>query len=244
MRQIVLDTETTGLDPQQGHKVIEIGCVEIIDRKLTGDHYQCYLDPERDIDAGAEEVHGISREFLTGKPRFYQIESEFLSFIEDAELIIHNAPFDVGFLDAELGQTSSLINSIKGRCEVLDSLVMAKQKHPGQRNSLDALCRRYAVDNTQRTLHGALLDAEILADVYLAMTSGQRNLELVTESLGSSSTSGTMRSELVGRHLPLIVVRASEEEEAAHSESLAVINDKSAAGCLWISLDRQQKIAE
>ena len=241
MRQIVLDTETTGLDPQQGHKVIEIGCVEIIDRKLTGAHYQCYLDPERDIDAGAEEVHGISREFLTGKPRFYQIESEFLSFIEGAELIIHNAPFDVGFLDSELGQTSSPIASIKGRCEVLDSLVMAKQKHPGQRNSLDALCRRYDVDNTQRTLHGALLDAEILADVYLAMTSGQRNLELATAAIGSRITSEIIKSEAFGRHLPLTIVRASEDEEAAHSESLAVINDKSMAGCLWIALDRRNK---
>jgi DNA polymerase-3 subunit epsilon len=241
MRQIVLDTETTGLDPQQGHKVIEIGCVEIIDRKLTGAYYQCYLDPERDIDVGAEEVHGISREFLTGKPRFYQIESDFLSFIEGAELIIHNAPFDVGFLDSELAQTSSLITSIKGRCEVLDSLVMAKQKHPGQRNSLDALCRRYAVDNTQRTLHGALLDAEILADVYLLMTSGQRNLELVTESVGGIIPSGIMKSELVGLGSPLIVVRASEDEEAAHFESLAVINEKSTAGCLWMSLDRKNK---
>ena len=236
----MLDTETTGLDPSQGHKVIEIGCVELIDRKLTGVHYQCYLDPERDIDSGAEEVHGISREFLTGKPRFYQIESEFLSFIEGAELIIHNAPFDVGFIDSELSQTSSQITSITDRCEVLDSLVLAKQKHPGQRNNLDALCRRYSVDNTQSTLHGALLDAEILADVYLMMTSGQRNLELVTENMGVNTTVGHMKSGSSGDHLPLIVLRASKDEKAAHSESLAVIDEKSAEGCLWVSLDRQQ----
>ena len=181
MRQVVLDTETTGLDPAQGHRVIEIGCVEIINRKQTKRHYHCYLNPDRDIDAGAMEVHGITPAFLADKPRFYQVEAEFLDFIAGAELIIHNAPFDMGFLNAELKRSDSSRASLDGFCNVLDSLVLARQKHPGQRNSLDALCKRYGVDNTQRELHGALLDAEILADVYLVMTSGQRNLLLREE---------------------------------------------------------------
>ncbi|MDP4783204.1 MAG: DNA polymerase III subunit epsilon, partial [OM182 bacterium] len=155
MRQVVLDTETTGLDPAQGHRVIEIGCVEIINRKQTKRHYHCYLNPDRDIDAGAMEVHGITPAFLADKPRFYQVEAEFLDFIADAELIIHNAPFDMGFLNAELKRTDSSRASLDGFCGVLDSLVLARQKHPGQRNSLDALCKRYGVDNTQRELHGA-----------------------------------------------------------------------------------------
>ena len=161
MRQVVLDTETTGLDPSQGHRVIEIGCVEIINRKLTNRHFHCYLNPDRDIDAGAIEVHGITPAFLADKPRFYQIESEFLAFVDGAELVIHNAPFDIGFLNAELARSDSTNTSMDSFCTVLDSLVLARQRHPGQRNNLDALCKRYGIDNTQRELHGALLDAEI-----------------------------------------------------------------------------------
>ncbi|HBJ88683.1 MAG TPA: DNA polymerase III subunit epsilon, partial [Gammaproteobacteria bacterium] len=173
MRQVVLDTETTGLDPQQGHRVIEIGCVEIQNRRLTGRHFHQYLNPDREIDEAAIEVHGITTHFLADKPRFEQVEADFLEFVSGAELVIHNAPFDIGFLDYELKLSGSGQGKMANICAILDSLVLAREKHPGQRNNLDALCKRYGVDNTQRDLHGALLDAEILADVYLLMTSGQ-----------------------------------------------------------------------
>ena len=178
MRQIVLDTETTGLEPKEGHRIIEIGGVEVIDRRLTGNRFHQYLQPDREIDAGAVEVHGITNEFLRDKPRFGEIAQDFLTYIAGAELIIHNAAFDVGFLDAELGQWRADAPRIADLCRVTDTLAMARGLHPGQRNSLDALCRRYAVDNSHRDLHGALLDAEILADVYLAMTGGQVSLQL------------------------------------------------------------------
>ena len=181
MRQIVLDTETTGLDPKQGHRIIEIGCVEIENRRLTGRNFHCYLNPDRDIDTAAIEVHGLTRQFLSDKPRFKQIEDEFLEFVTGTELIIHNAPFDIGFLDSELTLFSSSNQSINSICNVLDTLILARE-NPGQRNNLDALCKRYGVDNTLRDLHGALLDAEILADVYLVMTSGQSSLSLREES--------------------------------------------------------------
>ena len=182
MRQIILDTETTGLDPLQGHRIIEIGCVELEDRKPTGNHYQCYLNPEREVDIAAMEVHGISNEFLADKPVFAQVEAEFIDFVRGAELLIHNAPFDIGFLNNELRLSNAGNGPMEDLCQVLDTLVLARAKHPGQRNSLDALCKRYDVDNTQRELHGALLDAEILADVYLMMTSGQSSLSLQDES--------------------------------------------------------------
>ena len=178
MRQVVLDTETTGLDPKHGHRVIEVGCVEIENRKLTGRHFHRYLNPQRDIDEAALEVHGLTRAFLSNKPLFKQIEEEFIEFVKGAELIIHNAPFDVGFLDNELKLCKSSHAGMASFCGVLDTLLLARKKHPGQRNSLDALCKRYDIDNTQRQLHGALLDAEILADVYLTMTSGQSSLLL------------------------------------------------------------------
>lgn len=184
MRQVVLDTETTGLEPTQGHRVIEIGCVELIDRKLTGQRFHRYLNPEREVEAGALEVHGIDNAFLADKPRFHEVVDEFLEFIKGAELIIHNAPFDVGFIDHELKIASEKLNRDLGKlsdyCTVLDTLVLAREMHPGQRNSLDALCKRYGVDNTHRELHGALLDAEILADVFLAMTGGQVSLSFST----------------------------------------------------------------
>ena len=237
MRQVVLDTETTGLDPAQGHRVIEIGCVEIINRKLTKRHFHCYLNPDRDIDAGAIEVHGITPAFLADKPRFYQIEAEFLAFVDGAELVIHNAPFDIGFLNAELARSGSANTSMDVFCTVLDSLVLARQKHPGQRNNLDALCKRYGVDNTQRELHGALLDAEILADLYLVMTSGQRNLLLKDEET-QEQRSETTALRSAKKRPELDVIRASKEELAAHFDRLAEIESSSGNGALWLSLDR------
>jgi len=240
MRQVVLDTETTGLDPSQGHRVIEIGCVEIINRKLTNRHFHCYLNPDRDIDAGAIEVHGITPAFLADKPRFYQIESEFLAFVDGAELVIHNAPFDIGFLNAELARSESTNTSMDSFCTVLDSLVLARQRHPGQRNNLDALCKRYGIDNTQRELHGALLDAEILADLYLVMTSGQRNLLLKDEE--SPEQRSESRATRTAKKRPkLDVIKASEEELAAHFDRLTEIDSSSGDGALWLTLDRTSR---
>lgn len=226
MRQIVLDTETTGLEPSQGHRVIEIGCVELVDRKLTGRHFHQYLQPDREIDQGAMEVHGITNEFLVGKPRFHQIVESFLDFIGSAELVIHNAPFDVGFLDHELAlleehKYASL--KIAKRCSILDSLVLARKKHPGQKNNLDALCRRYEVDNSSRELHGALLDAEILADVYLAMTGGQTHLDLSRNAAARNSESTI---SALSNRLPLRVIKASEDELVRHRAKCERIGQK------------------
>ena len=236
MRQIVLDTETTGLDPQNGHRIIEIGCVEIQNRKLTGKHYQVYLNPEREVDEAAFEVHGLSTEFLSGKRRFHQIEQEFIDFIKGAELIIHNAPFDVGFIDHELKQTESDYVNLNGFCTVLDSLVLAREKHPGQRNSLDALCKRYEVDNTQRTLHGALLDAEILADVYLTMTSGQSGL-FRKEGTNEASNFTDKQRTLDPNRASILVQNATKDELREHRERLDDINKRSGDGCLWLQLE-------
>lgn len=189
-RQVVLDTETTGLDPLQGHRIIEIGCVEIVNRKLTGKHYHQYINPQREVDAGAVEVHGITNEMLEDKPVFSQIRDDFMAFIAGAELVIHNAPFDVGFIDHELRRLDSSHETIALTNSIVDTLLLARGKHPGQKNSLDALCKRYGVDNSQRELHGALLDAEILADVYLLMTGGQTALSLSSSAGGSENDSG------------------------------------------------------
>lgn len=232
MRQVVLDTETTGLDPAQGHRVIEIGCVEIVNRKLTKRHYHCYLNPDREIDAGAIEVHGITSGFLADKPRFYQVEEAFLDFVRGAELIIHNAPFDIGFLNAELKRSNAGDQLMDAHCSVLDSLVMARQKHPGQRNNLDALCKRYGIDNTQRDLHGALLDAEILADLYLVMTSGQRNLLLKDDEEEAGVADKPVVRSTKARP-SLTIVRASEDELATHRDRLAEIEENSEHGALW-----------
>ena len=226
-RQIVLDTETTGLEPSENHRIIEIGCVELIDRRMTGRHYHQYINPEREIDQGAVNVHGITTDFLTDKPTFSSISHEFLEFISGAELIIHNAPFDVGFIDHELAKLKGKITSVINICDVVDTLVMARQRHPGQRNNLDALCKRYFVDNSQRELHGALLDAEILADVYLLMTGGQ--IDFVLGSHGSARE-GIVENDI--RRLnpdrsPLKVIRASECEVVAHNEKLSRINEAS-----------------
>lgn len=236
MRQIVLDTETTGLEVSQGHRIIEIGCVELENRQLTGRHFHRYINPERDIDAGAIEVHGITAMFLADKPVFSSVAKDFVDFVDGAELIIHNAPFDIGFLDSELSRLDSAAVPLAQRCEITDTLVMARSRHPGQRNSLDALCQRYAVDNSSRDLHGALLDAEILADVYLTMTGGQTALALGGDdgdSQGRSRPRGLRRLPASRQRLP--VIEASESELAAHEAQLDSI---AAAGRepLWRTL--------
>jgi len=237
MRQIVLDTETTGLEPAEGHRIIEIGCVELIDRRLTRNNFHQYLQPDREIEQGAIEVHGITNELLRDKPRFGDIAEDFIGYIRGAELIIHNAPFDVGFLNHELGLWREGAPGIADLCQVTDTLAMARSLHPGQRNSLDALCKRYDVDNSQRDLHGALLDAEILADVYLAMTGGQVSLLLGAQG---STVGGTGREEvrrLSGDRPRLKVVRAAEDELAAHRGRLAAIDKASGGGCLWLKTE-------
>ena len=234
MRQIVLDTETTGLEVSQGHRIIEIGCVELVNRKLTGNHYHQYINPHREIDQGAIEVHGITSDFLADKPAFDAIAADFVEFVQGAELVIHNAPFDLGFLNSELQRVSIIDSALDSLCTVTDTLVMARAKHPGQRNSLDALCQRYEVDNSQRDLHGALLDAEILADVYLAMTGGQTALQL---SESGNDNDGQARAEKISR-LPaererLPVIEATGEEREAHEVQLEAIAAASGGTVLW-----------
>jgi DNA polymerase-3 subunit epsilon len=233
MRQIILDTETTGLEPAEGHRIIEIGCVELVDRRLSGNHFHQYINPEREIEDGALEVHGISREFLLDKPVFADIVAEFLEFVEGAELIIHNAPFDLGFLDAELSLLQRA-DRMADHVSVLDTLELARDLHPGQRNSLDALCKRYEVDNSSRSLHGALLDAEILADVYLAMTGGQEDLGL---SFSAADTADHTPGEYyTGERPALRVLQPSDAELAAHQARLEAIRESS-GHCLWKDLE-------
>lgn len=229
MRQIFLDTETTGLEPSLGHRVIEIAAVEMFNRRLTGNHFHRYLNPDREIDAGAQQVHGITLEFLQDKPRFGDIADEFLAFIKDAELIIHNAPFDIGFLNHELALLGR--DKVTQHCAAtVDTLKMAKEIHPGQKNNLDALCRRYAVDNSNRTLHGALLDAELLAEVYLALTRGQESL-MIDIAPTPQASAGVLGS---GIKAPLRVLRAGDDEIAAHQQLLVEIDKESKGACLWL----------
>lgn len=228
-RQIFLDTETTGLDPAQGHRIIEIAAVEVVNRRLTNNHFHVYLNPDREIDLGAQQVHGISLEFLQDKPRFPEVVKDFLDFIAGGELVIHNAPFDVGFLNHELG----MLGMPKlGTCcaGVIDTLKMAKEMRPGQRNNLDALCRAFGIDNSARTLHGALLDAELLADVYLAMTRGQESL-LMSEVVGGEQTVSAI--ELPVRSQPLLIQNADESELAAHLEYLKGLDKAAGGSSLW-----------
>lgn len=233
-RIVVLDTETTGLEPTQGHRIIEIGCVELVDRKLTGRHYHQYINPQREIDQGAIEVHGITNEFLNNKPLFAQIADEFLAFVDGAELVIHNAPFDLGFIDHEFALLNRGHQPLENYCGVIDTLVMARQKHPGQRNSLDALCSRYFVDNSQRDLHGALLDSEILADVYLLMTGGQTKLMLSADEDSENGAGGdTEIKRLSADRQPLKVIKALADELQAHNIRLDEIDKASAGHCLW-----------
>lgn len=234
-RIVVLDTETTGLEPRLGHRIIEIGCVEVIDRKVTGKNYHQYINPEREIDEGAEEVHGISTAFLADKPLFIDIVDDFLNFIRGAELVIHNAPFDVGFINHELNQLNQQNNHVEKIATVLDSLVLARKMHPGQKNSLDALCKRYGIDNSQRDLHGALLDAEILADTYLAMTGGQTMLSLggATGDINTEAEMSKPRTVDIESN-KLNVVAATNEELALHDARLAGIDELSGGACVWL----------
>lgn len=230
MRQVVMDTETTGLDPAEGHRIIEIGCVELVDRRGTERRFHHYLCPDRTIDAGALEVHGITLERLKDSPRFGDIADAFLAFIEGAEVIIHNAPFDVAFLNRELGMLGPGRGRLEDHCTVIDTLALARELHPGQKNSLDALCRRYQVDNTGRSLHGALLDAEILAEVYLAMTGGQVDL-----LLGQGSFTAVTARPKARRSdpRPLCIVYPEADELVEHRRLLEVLDRASGGRCLW-----------
>ena len=246
IRSVVLDTETTGMPVTDGHRIIEIGCVELMGRRLTGRHFHVYLQPDRDSDEGAIGVHGITDEFLKGKPRFAEVADEFFEFINGAQLIIHNAAFDIGFINNEfalMGQTDRA--DISQHCTILDTLMMARERHPGQRNSLDALCKRYGVDNSGRELHGALLDSEILADVYLTMTGGQTSLSLAgnaSDGSGSAEGSGNRPSEirrLPADRKPTPIIRASEQDLAEHAARLEAIAKSAGAPALWAQLDRK-----
>jgi DNA polymerase III subunit epsilon len=228
MRQIVLDTETTGLEVRQGHRLVEIACVEMVERRLTGRHYQTYLNPDRAIDEGARQVTGIEDEFLLDKPRFAEVVEEFLAFIDGAELIIHNASFDIGFLDAELARLGDGAGRIGDRCSVLDTLAMARERYPGQRNNLDALCKRLGVDNSRRDLHGGLIDAQLLADVYLAMTSGQVAFELGFE--GATEQRDVVVTAPVVLHARPRVLRASVDELSQHEQRLDTLDKSSVDG--------------
>ena len=239
MRSVVLDTETTGMPVTDGHRIIEIGCVELEGRRLTGRHFHVYLQPDREIDEGAVAVHGITSEFLADKQRFRDVADEFFEFINGAQLIIHNAAFDIGFINNEfalLGQSERA--EVADYCGVLDTLRMARERHPGQRNSLDALCKRYGVDNSGRDLHGALLDAEILADVYLTMTGGQTHLSLAGEGGdGSGRQVPSPIRRLAADRALTRVIRASEEDLAAHVGRLATIEKSAGAPALWVQLE-------
>ena len=240
MRQVVLDTETTGLSTGHGHRIIEIGCLELVDRRLTGREFHRFLNPDRDIDDGAEAVHGISRADLENEPRFPEIVDDLLAFLKGAELVIHNASFDVGFLEYELSLMKHPKPTIEQHATVLDTLTLARKIHPGQRNSLDALCKRYSVDATKRDVHGALIDSELLANVYLSMTGGQTALLLDEDSPGSDAGAAAGRDHsrpkqghavIVGSDLELVVIEASKEEAAAHESMLKKIRKSGA--CVW-----------
>ncbi len=240
MRQVVLDTETTGLEPEAGHRIIEIGCVELVNRRSTQQSFHRYVNPGRAVDLGALEVHGIDDEFLATQPPFQDIAEEFLDFVSGAELVIHNADFDVAFINGELGRLELTTGDIAQRCEILDTLALARRLHPGQRNSLDALAKRYQVDNSKRELHGALLDAQILAEVYLAMTGGQASLSLDGDGDGDRVRAQTHKAELVDRDgLRLVVPSASAEELAAHQAMLKALAAQREAPTLWERVDSE-----
>ncbi len=235
MKQIILDTETTGLEPSQGHRIIEIAAIEMINRHKTERHFHQYLKPDCEIDDGAFSVHGLSNEFLADKPLFAEIAQDLLDFIQGSELIIHNAPFDIGFLNAEFKMFNEQWSKIEDHCTVLDTLSLAREKHPGLKNNLDELCKRYRVDNSQRNLHGALLDSQLLADVYLAMTSEQYDLHLFDESPTPQTTHTTISNTPIAERQPLPIMKPSDEELAAHQTQLARIK-KESGKCLWHDL--------
>lgn len=233
MRQVVLDTETTGLDPRQGHRIIEIGCVELLNRRLTGNTFHVYINPERLVEIEAIGVHGITNEYLADKPVFTTIAKDFIEFIRGAQLVIHNAPFDVGFMDTEFAKLSGLQSSkTEEMCSILDTLGMARQIHPGQKNNLDALCKRYGIDNSHREKHGALLDAEILADVYLLMTGGQTDLNLSGKNSGEGGTQLENIRRLSAQRKPLKVVLATADELDEHERRLDLVANKGGS-CIW-----------
>ena len=236
MRQVVLDTETTGLVWKKGNRVVEIGCVELLERRPTGRTYHTYLHPDREFEPGAQEVTGLTLEFLADKPRFHEVVDEFMAFVDGAELLIHNAAFDIGFLDSELGRLDGH-GKLLDRCTVVDTLLLARERFPGQRNSLDALCKRLGVDNSQRQLHGALLDAQILADVYLALTSGQGEIGFGSEVPGEGGTAVRV-SVPVGDASLRPRVRVHADEQAAHEARLAGLVAK-AGRALWLELDAE-----
>ena len=231
-RIVVLDTETTGLNPQEGHRIIEIGCVEMVKRRLTGKRFHVYINPDRIIDEGAIAVHGITNQFLDDKPHFEQIVDDFIAFIKDAELVIHNAPFDVGFINNELSRLNNKSGTVTDYSEVFDTLAYARKKHPGQRNSLDALCKRYGIDNSHRDLHGALLDAEILADVFLLMTGGQSSLLDEGQSVIGAVSVNTDVKRVSTDRPALKVIRCNDEELTAHQQRLEAI-EKAGGACIW-----------
>ncbi|MDZ4730711.1 MAG: DNA polymerase III subunit epsilon [Xanthomonadales bacterium] len=234
MRQIVLDTETTGLEVSDGNRLIEIGAVELLERRITGKQFHYYLNPQRSIEEGALEVHGITEDFLQDKPLFAEVSAEFLEFIQDAELVIHNAAFDLGFLDAELAMLADPAGRVSDFASVLDTLELAREMHPGQRNSLDALCKRYEIDNSSRNLHGALLDAQILAEVYLAMTGGQTDLGL---SFGVSQSRTEISTDIdAGNRPPLRVLYPRLDELELHQNRLQAIR-KASGSCLWLEMN-------
>lgn len=238
-RIIVLDTETTGLETADNHRIIEIGAVELVDRRPIGRRFQHYLNPERPIDTSATHVHGITLDQLRGKPKFAEIAQEFIEFIRGATLVIHNAPFDLGFLNYELGLCKKEYPSVEEITQVTDSLVLARQLHPNRRNNLDALCRRYQIDASAREFHGALLDALILADVYIAMTGGQSTLELSTEQESDSDSLILIEGEdHETPQMPLKIIQATSEEEQAHSELLTKLDKKARGGCLWFKWEK------
>ncbi len=239
MRQVILDTETTGLEPEQGHRIIEIGCVELINRRKTGRTFHRYLRPDREVDWGALQVHGITNEFLAQQPRFAEIADELLEFLSGAELVIHNAAFDVAFLEAELKRLAGPPRDIRSACRIMDTLPLARQLHPGQRNTLDALCKRYGVDNSKRELHGALLDAQILVDVFLAMTGGQRALGLGEGAELHVSVRVERYAALRRPAQGLRVVRANDQELAAHQRALATLDKASGGKTIWRLLEQR-----
>lgn len=228
-RQIVLDTETTGLEPSQGHKIIEIGCVEMLNRRLTGNNYHQYLQPDREIDEGAQAVHGISNAFLADKPRFSDVVKDFIEYLDGAELIIHNAPFDVGFINHEFKIAGAEYGAVADYCTVIDTLVMARKMRPGKKNNLDVLCKEYDVNNKHRDLHGALLDSELLAEVYLRMTGGQSSLSLDSEEESKNSVDGVVTKKLAADRKPIRVIQASDEELQAHQ----AIIEKMGEASIW-----------
>jgi DNA polymerase III subunit epsilon len=232
MRQIILDTETTGLIPEDGHRIVEIGGIELIDRQFTGNNFHQYINPERQVEKGALEVHGISNEFLADKPKFAEIMPKFVDYIKDAELIIHNAPFDVGFLNYEFRRVEESFDPVEKLAGIFDTLALARKKHPGKKNNLDALCKRYGVDNRKRDFHGALLDARLLAEVFLAMTGGQ--MSLFSESDDNVKKTAKTISSVITPPSKQKIIFANPEEEYEHTQLLDIISKASKSNCLWM----------